>query len=102
VLGRVAEAACPTLDCVVAVIHLALEQAAIGHLPGRHVLGRVARAMLHVLAALEDEHLQALLGQLFRGPAASDAGADDDGIELLRLAHDVHCLPSNAKSTLPS
>src|SRR5262249_53362012 len=57
----------------------AVGPAAEMELPGldvhRVVGGGIGRA-----AGLEDQRAQAVLGQLLGGPAAADAGADDDGI----------------------
>ena len=53
--------------------------APVGKLPD--VLGRRrVVAVLHVAAAVQHQRFQALLRELFGGPAAGDAGADDDGI----------------------
>ena len=53
--------------------------AAVGKFPD--VLGRSRIvAVLHVAAAIEHQRLESLLRQLLGGPAARDAGADDDGI----------------------
>lgn len=37
-------------------------------------------AVGNVATAFEEEHFEAFFGELFGGPAAADAGADDDGV----------------------
>jgi hypothetical protein len=61
---------------------------AMRQLPGIQCCSRVVFDVLHVSPALEDERAKARFGELLRGPAAADARADDDRIELgHRVAH---------------
>src|SRR5512133_669085 len=57
------------------------------HLPRLHVLDEV-RCGVDRAARLEDESLEPALGKLLCRPAAADAGADDDRIEMCRLSHE--------------
>jgi hypothetical protein len=60
---------------------------AVRQLPGRERGGGVVFDVLDRPAALEDERAEPALGELLGGPAAGDAGADDDrvvGVGLLR------------------
>ena len=45
----------------------------------------VVAAVLDGPPALEHQHLEAALGEFLGGPAAGDAGADDDGVEVVRF-----------------
>ncbi len=47
----------------------------------------VVSYVLDILAALEQQHVEALLAQLLRRPAAGNPGADDDSVVAIRL-HD--------------
>ena len=61
--------------------HLARQPTAVRELPGREIRGGIVLDVLDVAAALQYQRLQALLAQFLGGPAACDAGADDDGVE---------------------
>src|SRR2546427_3906879 len=63
-------------------------------------LGDVVLAVLYVPAALEHERPQPVFAQLLGGPAAGDAGADDDGV--IRFVHTAHVRPTCASGTHPS
>src|SRR4029077_4853944 len=82
-LGRLAERIAGTLDRVLAFVALAIAELAEWELPGglvlAEVVGRSDRA-----PPLEQQHLQALLGELFRCPASGNAGANDDRVEVVR------------------
>ena len=67
------------LDRLFAGQALAIAHAAELHLPHRHVLDVVGLGVDRP-AGLEDERLQAALGQLLRRPAARHAGADHNGV----------------------
>ncbi len=54
--------------------------AGVFELPGVHVRRRVVNYVAHLAAALENERLEALVAELFGGPPAGHAGADDDGV----------------------
>src|SRR6185436_13967042 len=81
-LGRLAERITRTLDRVVAFVALAIAELAEGELPGglvlAEVVGRSDRA-----PPLEQQHLQALLGELLCGPASGNAGANNDRVVVM-------------------
>ena len=68
------------LDELVALERLAVAHAAELHLPGRHVLHVVAGGIDRP-PRLEHQRRQAALAELLGGPAAGDAGADDNRVE---------------------
>ena len=84
------------LDGLIALDAIAVAHAAIAQLVRHHVLdvvdGRIDRA-----SRLEHDRLETFLRQLFRGPAAGDAGADDDGVVRDRW----HGQVAGVKGTLP-
>lgn len=57
------------------------------HLPGLHVLGVILARDFG--AGFEQGDVPAGLGQVFRGPASSSAGADDDGVERIFGSRDL-------------
>src|SRR6266498_401516 len=61
--------------------------AAMGIVPRRFGRIHVILDVLDVLATLEQQDPESFLRELFRGPTAGDAGADHDGVVILRL-HD--------------
>src|SRR5690606_39957 len=63
----------------VGFLHCARRPSAMRVLPWALARVHVILDVLDVLPALEQQHLEALLGQLLGGPAAGDAGAHDDG-----------------------
>src|SRR5579859_1812188 len=58
------------------------ELAAVGKVPGIFCGGGIVLEVFHGAAAFEQEGCQALFAEFFCGPAAADAGADDDGVVL--------------------
>jgi hypothetical protein len=64
------------------------EAAAARQLPRIHVHRGVVGDVTHHPAALEDQRLEAFLAQLLRGPAAADAGTDDDRV--VRVGTGLH------------
>ena len=71
--------------------HARVDLAAVRHGPRIAVFADVADAMLHRPSALDHQRLQAALREFLGGPAAGDAGTDDDGVEALRAALDHEC-----------
>src|SRR5688572_19214770 len=72
------------------VDHRARPAGAMRILPLSFARVRVTLLMFDVLAALEQEHAQATLGQLFRGPSTRDARSDHDRVEVFGWS--LHCL----------
>ena len=59
--------------------------AAVGKVPGVFCGGGIVLEMFYGSAALQQEGGEALFAELFCGPAAADAGADDDCIVLVHV-----------------
>lgn len=60
--------------------------AAVEEVPGILCCGGVVFEVFDGAAAFEQESGEAVFAELFCGPAAADAGADDDGVVLIHMA----------------
>jgi hypothetical protein len=61
------------------------QAAAVREFPGRFGGGGIVFEMFHVPTAFEEEGFQAFAAEFFGGPAAADAGADDDGVVVIHI-----------------
>ena len=101
--GRLVEGVARALDRVLVTIQIPERQAAVRRFPARLMLADVPRAVLEGPAAFQQERLQAFLRKLLRRPAAADAGADHDGVEIAGFhAQALHCLPVSENRWSPS